>query len=396
MTAPPPAIEPVALAQALIRRPSVTPADAGALDVLREALETLGFDCHIMTFSAPGTDDVTNLYARLGDGAPNFCFAGHTDVVPTGDTENWDRDPFAGDIVDGSLYGRGAADMKSAIAAFVGAVRTFCKTHGAPENWPRPGSISLLITGDEEGPAINGTRKVLKWMAERNETIDACVVGEPTNPAELGDMIKIGRRGSLVGTLTVHGVQGHTAYPHLADNPVHRLVNMLQALTATPLDQGSDHFQPSTLQISTIDVGNPATNVIPASAIARFNIRYNDLHSSQSLTKWLHEKLSAALGDGSARYELDIHVTGESFLTPPGPLSELLTAAVEQVTGRTPELSTTGGTSDARFIKDYCPVAEFGLVGQTMHQVNENVACADIDTLSEIYRVALEKYFAAP
>ncbi len=396
MTAPPPAIEPVALAQALIRRPSVTPADADALDVLREALETLGFDCHIMTFSAPGTDDVTNLYARLGDGAPNFCFAGHTDVVPTGDTENWDRDPFAGDIVDGSLYGRGAADMKSAIAAFVGAVRTFCKTHGAPENWPRPGSISLLITGDEEGPAINGTRKVLKWMAERNETIDACVVGEPTNPAELGDMIKIGRRGSLVGTLTVHGVQGHTAYPHLADNPVHRLVNMLQALTATPLDQGSDHFQPSTLQISTIDVGNPATNVIPASAIARFNIRYNDLHSSQSLTKWLHEKLSGALGDGSARYELDIHVTGESFLTPPGPLSELLTAAVEQVTGRTPELSTTGGTSDARFIKDYCPVAEFGLVGQTMHQVNENVACADIDTLSEIYRVALEKYFAAP
>ncbi len=396
MTAPPPAIEPVALAQALIRRPSVTPADAGALDMLREALETLGFDCHVMTFSAPGTDDVTNLYARLGDGAPNFCFAGHTDVVPTGDTENWDRDPFAGDIVDGSLYGRGAADMKSAIAAFVGAVRTFCKTHGAPENWPRPGSISLLITGDEEGPAINGTRKVLEWLAERNETIDACVVGEPTNPAELGDMIKIGRRGSLVGTLTVHGVQGHTAYPHLADNPVHRLVNMLQALTATPLDQGSDHFQPSTLQISTIDVGNPATNVIPASAIARFNIRYNDLHSSQSLTKWLHEKLSAALGDGSARYELDIHVTGESFLTPPGPLSELLTAAVEQVTGRTPELSTTGGTSDARFIKDYCPVAEFGLVGQTMHQVNENVACADIDTLSEIYRVALEKYFAAP
>jgi succinyl-diaminopimelate desuccinylase len=397
MTAQPPtAIEPVALAQALIRRPSVTPVDAGALDVLREALEKLGFDCHVMTFSAPGTDDVTNLYARLGSGTPNFCFAGHTDVVPTGDTAIWDHDPFAGDIIDGALYGRGAADMKSAIAAFVGAVARFCATHGEPASWPRPGSISLLITGDEEGPAINGTRKVLEWLVERNETIDACVVGEPTNPAELGDMIKIGRRGSLVGTLTVHGIQGHTAYPHLADNPVHRLINMLQALTADPLDSGSDHFQPSTLQISTSDVGNPASNVIPASATASFNIRFNDHHTAQSLTEWMHEKLSSSLGEGSARYELDIHVTGESFLTPPGPLSELLTAAIEQVTGHTPELSTTGGTSDARFIKDHCPVAEFGLVGQTMHQANENVACADIDTLSEIYRVVLEKYFAAP
>ena len=388
------AIEPVALAQALIRRPSVTPADAGALDVLRAALESLGFACHVMTFSAPGADDVTNLYARLGDAAPNFCFAGHTDVVPTGDTANWDRDPFAGDVIDGALFGRGAADMKSAIAAFVGAVARFRGDHGDPADWTHAGSISLLITGDEEGPAINGTRKVLDWLAERGETIDACVVGEPTNPAELGDMIKIGRRGSLIGTLTVHGIQGHTAYPHLADNPVHRLLAMLQAITADPLDTGSDHFQPSTLQISTIEVGNPATNVIPAAAMARFNIRFNDRHTSDSLTKWLHEKFSAALGDGSARYELDIHVSGESFLTPPGPLSELLVAAIEQVTGRTPELSTTGGTSDARFIKDHCPVAEFGLVGQTMHQANENVACADIDTLSEIYRVVLEKYFA--
>jgi len=393
---PPPAIEPVALAQALIRRPSVTPADAGALDVLREALESLGFDCHVMTFSEPGTDDVTNLYARLGSGAPHFCFAGHTDVVPTGDAANWDRDPFAGDIIDGALFGRGAADMKSAIAAFVGAVAQFRTAHGAPSNWPQAGSISLLITGDEEGPAINGTRKVLDWLAARNETIDACVVGEPTNPAELGEMIKIGRRGSLVGTVTVHGVQGHTAYPHLADNPVHRLLNMLQALTADPLDEGSDHFQPSTLQISTIDVGNPATNIIPASAMARFNIRFNDHHTSDSLTAWLHETFSSALGQGSARYDLDIHVSGESFLTPPGPLSDLLISAIEQVTGRTPQLSTTGGTSDARFIKDHCPVAEFGLVGQTMHQANENVACADIETLSEIYRVVLEKYFAAP
>ena len=390
----PSSIEPVALAQALIRRPSVTPVDAGALDVLREALEPLGFECHVMTFSAPGTDDVTNLYARLGSGAPNFCFAGHTDVVPTGATENWHRDPFAGDIIDGALFGRGAADMKSAIAAFVGAVADFCTAHGDPPDWPRAGSISLLITGDEEGPAINGTRKVLDWLAARNETIDACVVGEPTNPDELGDMIKIGRRGSLVGTVTVHGVQGHTAYPHLADNPVHRLLNMLQALTADPLDAGTDHFQPSTVQISSVDVGNPASNVIPASATARFNIRFNDHHSSQSLTEWLHGKFSSAIGEGTAYYDLDIHVTGESFLTPPGPLSDLLVSAIEQVTGRTPQLSTTGGTSDARYIKDHCPVAEFGLVGQTMHQANENVACDDIDTLSEIYRVVLEKYFA--
>ncbi len=397
MTAEPqtPAIEPVTLAQALIRRPSVTPVDAGALDVLRAALDSIGFECHVMTFSEPGTDDVTNLYARLGTGAPNFCFAGHTDVVPTGAAENWDHDPFSGDIIDGSLFGRGAADMKSAIAAFVGAVARFRATHGDPANWPHAGSISLLISGDEEGPAINGTRKVLDWLAARNETIDACVVGEPTNPAELGDMIKIGRRGSLVGTVTVHGVQGHTAYPQLADNPVHRLLKMLQTLTANPLDDGSDQFQPSTLQISTIDVGNPTSNVIPASAMARFNIRFNDHHTSQSLTKWLHEIFSSALGDGTARYELDIHVTGESFLTPPGPLSDLLVAAIEQVTGRTPQLSTTGGTSDARFIKDHCPVAEFGLVGQTMHQANEHVACADIDTLAEIYRVVLEKYFAA-
>ena len=392
---PSPPLEPVALAQALIRRPSVTPVDAGALDVLREALDALGFDCHVMTFSAPGTDDVTNLYARLGADAPNFCFAGHTDVVPTGDTENWNLDPFAGEIVDGALFGRGAADMKSAIAAFVGAVDRFCAVHGEPADWPRAGSISLLITGDEEGPAINGTRKVLEWLAARNETIDACVVGEPTNPAKLGDMIKIGRRGSINASVTVHGTQGHTAYPHLADNPVHRLLNMLQAITADPLDTGSDHFQPTTLQISSVDVGNPATNVIPASAAARFNIRFNDHHTAQSLTDWLHEKFSTALGDGTARYDLDIHITGESFLTPPGPLSDLLTSAIEQVTGHTPELSTTGGTSDARFIKDHCPVAEFGLVGQTMHQANENVACADIDTLSEIYQAVLEKFFAA-
>jgi len=394
--APPAALDPIALAQALIRRPSVTPVDAGALDVLRGALEGLGFECHVLTFSQAGTDDVTNLYARLGEGGPNLCFAGHTDVVPTGEQANWTHEPFAGEVIDGALFGRGAADMKSAIAAFVTAVARFCAVHGTPEAWPRPGSISLLITGDEEGPAINGTRKVLEWLAKRGEQLDACIVGEPTNPAALGDMIKIGRRGSLNATLTVRGTQGHTAYPHLADNPVHRLIDMLQALVRQPLDEGTEHFQPSTLQISTIDVGNPASNVIPASVTAKFNIRFNDRHTSQSLIAWLGETFTAVLGDSSARYELDVHVTGESFLTPPGPLSDLLVAAIAQVTGRTPELSTTGGTSDARFIKDYCPVAEFGLVGRTMHQVDENVACADIETLCEIYRVALEKYFAAP
>lgn len=393
MTTQPPIVEPVALAQALIRQPSVTPHDEGALALLSKTLETLGFECHVLTFSDAGTEDVTNLYARLGTGAPNFCFAGHTDVVPTGDTENWDDDPFAGNIVDGALFGRGAADMKSAIAAFVGAVARFRADHGDPANWPRAGSISLLITGDEEGPAINGTRKVLDWLADRGETIDACVVGEPTNPNELGDMIKIGRRGSLNATVTVHGIQGHTAYPHLADNPVHHLLDMLRAITETPLDEGSDHFQPSTLQISTVDVGNPATNIIPASAVARFNIRFNDHHTSQSLIDWLHKTFTASLSEGKARYDLDIHVSGESFLTPPGTFSDLLVSAVAQVTGRTPELSTSGGTSDARFIKDHSPVAEFGLVGQTMHQANENVACADIDALSEIYRVVLEKYF---
>ncbi len=380
------------LSRAMIACPSVTPEDGGAQKVLQDALAGLGFTCHSQTFSDDNTPDITNLYARIGSASPNFCFAGHTDVVPVGDPDSWQDDPFSAAVKDGVLYGRGAADMKTAIACFAEAAALFLEKHGADFG----GSISFLITGDEEGPAINGTRKLLEWTKEQGEVLDACLVGEPTNPTSLGEMIKIGRRGSLVGTLTVHGTQGHTAYPHLADNPAHRLLNMLQALLADPLDEGSDHFQPSTIQISTIDVGNPAANVIPASATAQFNIRFNHHHTSQTLTECLHEKFSLGLGEGSARYDLHIHVSGESFLTPPGPLSELLIAAVEQVTGRTPELNTTGGTSDARFIKNHCPVAEFGLVGQTMHQVNENVICADIVTLSEIYRVVLEKYFAGP
>ena len=391
MTAPAQQDDPIALAQALIRCPSVTPKDGGALDVLGSALESLGFAVHRLPFSDADTPDVDNLYARLGDGGANFCFAGHTDVVPVGDADAWAGDPFAGAVIDEHLYGRGAADMKSAIAAFTAATHRLVARHGAPDSWAQPGSISLLITGDEEGPAVNGTRKVLGWLADRGETLDACLVGEPTNPDAMGDMIKIGRRGSLTGHLTVRGVQGHTAYPHLADNPVHHMVRLLAALTAEPLDEGTAHFQPSTLQISTVDVGNPATNVIPGEARATFNIRFCDLHSSDSLSAQLRETLDAA--SNGADYMLDFRVTGEAFLTPPGPLSEAISGAVMAVTGRQPELSTTGGTSDARFIKDHCPVAEFGLVGQTMHKVDENVSCADIETLTEIYLKVLESYF---
>ncbi|MGB0570716.1 MAG: succinyl-diaminopimelate desuccinylase [Alphaproteobacteria bacterium] len=386
-----PTNDPIALSQALIRCQSVTPAEGGALDVLESALGSLGFTVHRLPFSDADTSDVDNLYARLGSGGLNFCFAGHTDVVPVGDADAWAGDPFAGDVIEGNLYGRGAADMKSAIAAFTAATDRLIARHGGPDSWERPGSISLLITGDEEGPAINGTRKVLGWLADENETLDACLVGEPTNPDAMGDMIKIGRRGSMMGYLTVRGVQGHAAYPHLADNPAHRIVRLLDILTAEPLDEGSEHFQPSTLQITTIDIGNPAENVIPAEARATFNIRFCDLHTSESLKLRLHEILDAAVP--GTDYSLDFRITGESFLTPPGPLSEAISGAVAAVTGRQPELSTTGGTSDARFIKDFCPVAEFGLVGQTMHKIDENVSCADIETLTEIYLKVLETYF---
>jgi len=385
--------DPIALSQALIRCPSVTPADAGALGVLAGALEEIGFTCNRLRFSDENTPDVENMYARLGSSSPNFCFAGHTDVVPVGDAADWSQDPFSGDVTDGVLHGRGAADMKSAIACFTAAVAKLVERHGAPDSWDTPGSISLLITGDEEGPAVNGTRKVLEWLADRGEQLDACIVGEPTNPEALGDMIKIGRRGSTTGDVVVHGIQGHTAYPHLADNPVHHLVQMLGALTAEPLDEGTEHFPPTTLQITTVDVGNPANNVIPARVSATFNIRFNDLHSSDSLAAWVRETFDRAIAGTNARYDLSFRVTGEAFLTPPGPFSEAISDAVAKVTGRRPELSTTGGTSDARFIKDFCPVAEFGLVGQTMHKVDERVATSDIEQLTEIYLTVLETYF---
>lgn len=384
-------IEPLPLAQELIRCPSVTPEDGGALTVLQTALEGLGFTCHPVTFSEDGTPDVQNLYARLGDGEPNFCFAGHTDVVPVGDPGAWVIDPFAAEVKDGVLHGRGASDMKSAIACFTSAVSRFLEARDGRFD----GSISFLITGDEEAAAINGTKKLLQWVTDRGETLDVCLVGEPTNPAALGDMIKIGRRGSLNGYLTVYGTQGHAAYPHLADNPIHRLVRMIDALIAEAPDQGTDHFQASTVQFSTIDVGNPATNITPGKASAVFNVRFNDLHTAAGIEKWVRERLDPLAKEGDGDYELVIKVSGEAFLTPPGKLSSITSDAVEKVTGRTPELSTSGGTSDARFIKDYCPVAEFGMVGLTMHKANECIATADIEALNDIYLAILEDYFAS-
>ncbi len=381
---PTPALNAVDLARALIQRPSVTPADAGALNVLQDALTQLGFVCHRQVFG-DGEGAIDNLYARLGTAQPNFCFAGHTDVVPVGD--GWTLDPFKAEIIDGVLYGRGASDMKAAIASFVAAVSRF-------KSGALPGSISLLITGDEEGDAVNGTVKMLDWLKARGEVLDACLVGEPTNPNTLGEMIKIGRRGSLTAKLAVYGTPGHSAYPHLADNPIPRLMRMLDAIIAKPLDEGSAHFQPSTVALTTIDCGNRATNVIPGVARAGFNIRFNDLHSGKALSDWLRKTFDQ-FAEG-ANYELEIKISGESFLTPPGKLSTVVSGAVKAVTGRTPELSTTGGTSDARFIKNACPVCEFGMVGQTMHKADERCTVADIEALTAIYHRVLTDFFAGP
>ena len=365
------ATDPLPLAQALIRCASVTPADAGAQDVLAQALEAQGFRVWRLPFGA-----TPNLFARRGTAGPHFCFAGHTDVVPPGD--GWDGDPFGGEVRDGVLYGRGACDMKGAVAAFAAAAAD----HAGP------GSVSLLITGDEEGPATDGTVRVLDWMAAQGHTPDFCLVGEPTNPARLGEVIKIGRRGSLNAHITVHGVQGHAAYPQRADNPVHRLVRALAALTAAPLDAGTEWFEPSSLQVTSVDVGNPATNVIPGRATARLNIRFNDRHTGAGLEAWLR----AALAQHAERFDLEVSVSGEAFLTVPGPLTDRLAAAVAGAAGITPRLDTGGGTSDARFIARHCPVAEFGLVGATMHGANERVPVAELRTLSRIYGAVLAAF----
>jgi succinyl-diaminopimelate desuccinylase len=380
---PEPLADPLGLAQALIRCPSVTPDDAGAQSVLAGALERLGFAVTRLRFG-----QIENLFARHGSGSPHICFAGHTDVVPPGNT-GWAHDPFSGTVRDGVLFGRGACDMKGAIAAFTAAVAQHLQPqHLSPQRLQRGsprGSVSFLITGDEEGPAVDGTVRVLDWMIEHDHVPDFCIVGEPTCPVRLGDMIKIGRRGSLNAKITIHGTQGHVAYPHRADNPVHRLVRALGAVTAAPLDAGTEWFEPSSLQLTSIDVGNPATNVIPATASAALNIRFNDRHSGASLIAWLR----AALAQHADRFDLDASISGESFLTTPGVMVERLRAVVASETGVEPQLDTGGGTSDARFIARVCPVAEFGLVGATMHQADERVPVAELRQLARIYRAAL-------
>jgi succinyl-diaminopimelate desuccinylase len=387
----------VELTRALVRCESVTPREAGALTLLERTLVPLGFRCERMDFSQAGTDDVANLYARVGQdrlgNGRHFCFAGHSDVVPVGDLSSWTIGPFSAELAGGYLFGRGAADMKGAIAAFTAACARFLARRGRDFG----GSISLLITGDEEGPAVNGTVKMLKKLAERGETIDACLVGEPTSSRRLGDMIKIGRRGSMTVDLVVRGIQGHVGYPERLDNPIHRLSALIEALVREPIDQGSRHFQPTSLQFTTIDVGNKATNIAPGVVKARFNTRFNDLWTSKTLLAHLRERMdrvNAALG-GNGTIELTTEVSGESFYTAPGPLVELVAGAIREVTGIETELSTTGGTSDARFISQYCPVLEFGLVGETMHKVDEKSAIDDLKTLSRVYETVLDRFFAA-
>ncbi len=385
----PAATDAVALAQALIRCPSVTPSDAGALDLLQQVLETMGLHCYRLRFSEAGTPDIDNLYARLGTAAPNLCFAGHTDVVPPGKESAWTVPPFAAEIRNGVLYGRGAADMKSEIACFVAALAEVQDKH----NGTFPGSVSLLITGDEEGPAINGTVKMLDWLRKRGEKLDACLVGEPSNPHALGDEIKIGRRGSLNGELVVHGHQGHSAYPAKADNPVPKLARIIDRLSSAHLDDGSDRFEPSHLAVTVVSVPNTATNVIPGEAFAVFNIRYNDHWTRDRLEAWARDICQQAANEMDADFELTFAGTGDVFCTERGPLVETLLQAVTESTGRTPRLTTGGGTSDARFIKDVCPVVEFGLVNETIHKVDEHVPLSDLVTLTKVYRRFIEHYF---
>lgn len=374
--------DPIALAAALIRAPSVTPDSTDALELVARILETAGYTVERLTFDTGGIP-IPNLYARIGTGAPNLCFAGHVDVVPAGDDDAWVHPPFSGTVDGGLLYGRGAVDMKGAVAAFMAAVLRL----GPPQK----GSISFLITGDEEGPALDGTVKVVEWLRETGEKLDHCVVGEPTNPAMMGDAFKIGRRGSLSGIITVKGVQGHVAYPHLADNPIPHMVRLLSALIAEPLDAGTAFFPPSNLEVISVDVGNTTSNLIPGKAEARFNVRFNDLFTLDTLEAEIRRRLD----ETGESYVLDL-VPGasQSFITAPGAFVDIVADAVEEVTGRRPEASTSGGTSDARFIKDLCPVVEFGLVGQTMHKVDEATPVQDLTDLTRIYERIITRYFA--
>jgi succinyl-diaminopimelate desuccinylase len=378
------AVDPLDLCRALVRCPSVTPADRGALGVLEAALREAGFAAQRVTFSEPGTPDVDNLYARIGTSAPYLVFAGHTDVVPAGDARRWRFDPFAAEVADGALWGRGSADMKGCVAAFAAAACGYVG-RGMPK-----GSIGFLVTGDEEGPAVNGTEKLLRWAFEKGERFDHCIVGEPTSRDVLGDTIKIGRRGSLNATLIVPGRQGHSAYPERADNPIPKLVRLLDALIAAPLDKGTAHFDPSNLEIVSVDTGNPAFNVIPAEVRARINVRFNDLWELQTLAAELRRRLDT----GAAQYTLDLEPCNAlAFLTRPDSFTELVAGAIAEQTGLKPALSTSGGTSDARFIRAYCPVLEFGFVGATAHMVDEHIALAELEELTTIYAAVLQAYF---
>jgi len=379
----------LSIARELLRCPSVTPADAGALSVLERILKQAGFETHRVTFGEPGTADIENLYARLGSSAPHITFAGHTDVVPPGDETAWSHGAFAGEVKDGILYGRGAVDMKGGIACSVAAVLDFLAANGPPK-----GSISFLITGDEEDISVNGTIKLLQWAAARGEKFDHCVLGEPSNVEELGDCIKIGRRGSQSGTLYVDGVQGHVAYPQRASNPVPDIARLIVALTDEPLDHGSAQFQASNLEFTSVDVGNKAANVIPAQSRAKFNIRFNDHHTQESLRALVDARLAKAAGNRIKARIVWEPSNSNVFVTKPGPFTDLAVAAIEEITGRRPELSTSGGTSDARFIASYCPVIEFGLVGQTMHQIDERTPVSDLEKLTRVYRGILNRYFA--
>ena len=375
------------IAQDLIRCPSVTPADAGALGALERILGAHGFAIHRVPFSEPGTPDIDNLYARIGTGAPYLLFAGHTDVVPPGPREAWRHDPFAATVADGMLYGRGAQDMKGGIAAFAAAALAHLAERGVPN-----GSIGFLITGDEEGPAVNGTVKLLEWAHARGERFDHCIVGEPKSRADQGDRIKVGRSGSLNGRLCVHGKQGHVAYPTKADNPIPALLRVLQALLA-PLDDGTPNFDASNLEITSVDVGNPATNVIPGVARAAFNIRFNERWTAGTLAVELQKRAADAAEGATVTVDV-LPCNAPSFLTPASPFIDLVADAVAEETGRRPERSTSGGTSDARFVQHYCPVLELGLVGDTMHMADERVAVADLESLTAIYRRILDAYFA--
>ena len=383
--------DPVGLAAGLLRCPSITPLEGGALAYLEDVLNAAGFRCQRLPFSQAETPDVDNLFARFGFGAPHLCFAGHTDVVPPGDPSLWTHPPFGAVIDGGYLHGRGAVDMKGSIACFVAAALDFLAD---PERLGQ-GSISLLITGDEEGPAVNGTVKVLEWMAANGHTPNASLVGEPSNPERLGDAIKIGRRGSLNGRLIVRGKQGHAAYPMLANNPLHGLVRVCAALQLLRLDEGSEAFMPSNLEIVAVETGNPAYNVIPAAAEARLNVRFNDRHSSASLEAVIRRAAEAALTGSGLTMDASFTSNAGAFVTKPGPLVDTMAAAITAETGLVPELSTSGGTSDARFIKAYCPVIEFGLVNKTIHAVDERVPVADLHGLTRIYRGFLQRYFAA-